>query len=108
MEGKFRVELLFLNQAGDFIDEHGVLEHEQVRVKDAGVFGAHGVAHLALDVEDSLPSPGECLFQALNFLGHLPCGNFIMGYRLPAVAEHDNFSAPDTAGNRDAAQDPLP
>jgi len=63
------VDLLVHDPPGDFLDERGVFEHEQMRVEDAGVVGAESLVDLALHVEDLLARLGQGLFEAANLFG---------------------------------------
>jgi hypothetical protein len=52
-----------VNHAGDFIDEGGVLQYQQVGVEDAGVVCTHRLPDLSLHLEDLMAGLDQCAFQ---------------------------------------------
>ena len=104
LESGLRVDPLFVDHAGDLVNQRRVLQHQQVRVEDAGVLGAHGLAHLALDLEDLLAGQDQRLFEALDFLRDFRLGNLVPRDVVAGLAQHDNSPRAHPSANGDAAQ----
>ncbi len=54
MEGGLGVDLLLPDHADDFVHEHLVFEHQQVRVKNVAFLRAHVLDDAALHIGDLL------------------------------------------------------
>ncbi len=103
----FGVDLLRLDHAHGFINERRVFKHQQVRVKNTGMFRPERAGELALDIEDLLARAQQRLFEPADFLRHLRVGQIAARYIVPDLVQNENLPAADARGNRDAPQNFL-
>jgi hypothetical protein len=73
--------------------DNPIFEDRQVGFKDAGIFGTHGMADLALDLQDLMACLDQSLLQPFNlapdfFLGYRPVRDGLMAF------PHDQNLAP--------------
>ena len=67
VKGVVGVGLLLADDFDDFLDEHAVFEHQQVRVENVRLGRAHGLGDAALDFGDLLAGADEGLLEAFDF-----------------------------------------
>jgi hypothetical protein len=75
-----------------------------MRVKNAALGGSHGVAYLALDLEDLMPGPHQCTFQAVNLLGEFFRADLAFVDARPNPIQDKDPSAAYPGGNWYAAE----
>ena len=110
VEGVFGVDLLLLDHPHDFVEQRAVLQHQQVRVKDAAFLGAHACADFALDLEELLAGLDQRPFQAVDLLRQLRLGQLrVCRCWAGARPRHEDEPRPPGTprGNRNAAETHL-
>ena len=73
------VYLLLLDVADDFVQQRAVLQHQQMRVKNAAFLRAHAGGDFLLDFQDLMAGLDERFFQPGNFIRQLSFGNLTLG-----------------------------
>jgi hypothetical protein len=86
----------------------GIFQHEQMRVKDAGLAGAEALGELALDFLKLFAGLDEGLLEAVQFGGDFRLGQVAFLDGVPRFVEDENFSATNARGYRDAPEDFSP
>ena len=102
VKGELGINLLFADDFDDFLDEHRVFDHQQMRVKNIRLGRTHGFGHAPLDFGDLLAGLDERMLVALDFRLHLTIGELVPSDNVAAVAENKNFSAANSRRNGDA------
>ena len=66
LEGVFGGDVLLIDETRHLVEQHRVVEHQQVGVEDAGVLLAETLADLALDLLDFVAGIDEGLLEAIE------------------------------------------
>ena len=104
VKGKVGVDLLLPDHPDDFVHQHPVFEHQQVRFKNVRLLRAQGFQHLALDFQDLLAGLDEGLFKTADFLVEFVVGQSAPGDDVAGAVEDKNFPAANAGGNGNAAK----
>ncbi len=103
VKGEVGVRLLFADDLDDLLDEHPVFEHQQVRVKNVRLVGAHRLGDAALDLGDLLAGADERLLEALH-LG-LDVGHFAARDDVARLVQDQHLAPAHARRDGDAAID---
>src|SRR5665213_799185 len=103
VKGIVGVGLLFTDDLDDFLDEHAVFKHQQVRVENIRLGGAHRVGDAALDFGDLLAGADEGVFEAFNFRHDGVRLQFAPDDGMTGAVQDNDFPATNTCRNSDAA-----
>ena len=61
--------MIGLQFAQHLVDQRLVFDHQQVRIKNPGVFRANGLCDLLLHLENLRPGLDQGIFEACDFVG---------------------------------------
>ncbi len=90
--------------ADDFVHQHPVFEHQQVRFKNVAFLGAHVFDDLALHFGNLLAGLDERFFKPADFRRDFLFGQFALGDDMPGAVQDKNFPATNAGGNGNAAK----
>ncbi len=103
MEGEFGVRLLRADDLDDFLDEHAILKHQQVRVKDVRLGRTHRLGHAPLNFGDLLARADERLLEPLDLGVHIVVSQLAPRDNVARLAQDKDFTAAHSRRNGDAA-----
>jgi len=102
------VRPFFFDQPRDFLDQGGILQHEQMRVKDARILRSQPGGHLALHVQNLVPGVDQGLLEALEFFGNVLVANLPPADGLGlGTPQHQDLAATHPRRDRDASENPF-
>jgi hypothetical protein len=68
LQGRFRVQPLLTDDRGGAIDQHRIVEHQELRVEQVGMAAARGASHPVLDFPELLPRRGARVVEPLQLV----------------------------------------
>jgi hypothetical protein len=102
VKGEIGVDLLLADEPDDLLDEHAVLEHQQVRVENVRLRRAHAGGDAALHLGDLLAGFDERLLEAADFRGGFRFRQVAPGDGVPGVVQNENLPPANAGRNGDA------
>jgi hypothetical protein len=103
----FRIDLLLKNHAHDFVQQRPILQHQQVRIKDASFLRAHALAHLSLHFQDLLAGIHQRFFQSIDLVAHSTFGNLRLADDGSNAIQDENLPPAHPGRNRNAPESQL-
>jgi hypothetical protein len=103
VKGEVGIDLLLPDHPDDFLDEHAVFEHQQVRVKNVRLLCAHVATHAALHLGDLLAGLTSACSKRLDLLSDFRGRQTAPGDDVAGTVQDKNLPAANAGGNGDAA-----
>ena len=104
VKGVLGRDQILTDEARHFLEQHRVFQHEQVRVEDQRLLGAHRLAQSVLHGDDLAPCVRQRCLEPLLLLGPVSLDDAPLGRVDPRAVKHHHTAAAHPLRCGDAAQ----